>query len=533
MRTLQPRFLGVFGSLLLSLAVALALRLPYLDQCPMHGDEANQAVRTGILLDHGSYHYDPTDHHGPILYFATLPFCRANVRKFADTTEWNFRLVPVAFSCLTLLLMACMGLQARGGLLPNRAAMLSALLMTSLSAPMVYYNRFFIQESLLVAFLTGMLTCAVGYVRNRQLRTEGALKDRALWYAVGFGVFTGLALATKETVVLSIAAAGVAALVVVGPHTLWRVLRGRDLWIAVGVAGFVALLFYSSFFTHPKGVYDALFATASSYLKRATKVEIHQHPWNFYLKTLFWFKYGKGPLWSEGLLLLPAAIAMAAALGSGGTGKANQIHHRWVRFVALYTVTLVVLYSAIPYKTPWCLLSFLHGFILLAGIGVGRMVEVMERCRAWTRWTGWLAVAGFMITLLGYQALQAHRACFKLPADPRNPFVYAHTGMDAMRLVEAIEQAASAAQGHQTRIAVAAPPSDTWPLPWYLRRYSTVGYWQRVEDIPSEFTPGILIVAADQGDLVETRFGAGWLATFYGIRPGVLINLFVKPDVQS
>ena len=33
------------------IAGALALRLPRLDRRPMHGDEANQAVRTGLLLD--------------------------------------------------------------------------------------------------------------------------------------------------------------------------------------------------------------------------------------------------------------------------------------------------------------------------------------------------------------------------------------------------------------------------------------------------------------------------------------------------
>jgi hypothetical protein len=29
--------------------------------------------------------------------------------------------------------------------------------------------------------------------------------------------------------------------------------------------------------------------------------------------------------------------------------------------LAFYTLILLALYSAIPYKTPWCLLGFLHG----------------------------------------------------------------------------------------------------------------------------------------------------------------------------
>ena len=143
---------------------ALVLRVPRLDQRPMHGDEANQAVRTGLLLDQGYYHYDPADHHGPTLYFAAWPFCRASADTFAETTEWNFRLVPVTFSLLTLLLMLGLGSCANGhGLFVNRVGLYSAALLTVVSPAMVYYNRFFIQESMLITFLTGMLLCAVRY----------------------------------------------------------------------------------------------------------------------------------------------------------------------------------------------------------------------------------------------------------------------------------------------------------------------------------------------------------------------------------
>ena len=40
---------------------------------PMHHDEANQAVRFGRLLETGEYRYDRRDHHGPTLYYLTLP----------------------------------------------------------------------------------------------------------------------------------------------------------------------------------------------------------------------------------------------------------------------------------------------------------------------------------------------------------------------------------------------------------------------------------------------------------------------------
>lgn len=509
-------------------AVSLYLRLPELDRRPMHGDEANQAVRTGMLLEQGVYHYDPTDHHGPVMYFAALPFCRLQTGVFAETNEWNYRLVPVFFSCLTLLLMAGLGLKSEGGLFATRAGMLAAMLMTAFSAPMVYYSRFFIQETMFVTFLTGMLLCAVRYVRARFVAETDS--RATLWYAAGFGVCAGLAIATKETIVLSLAAAALAAVVAVGPARLFRAWRTRDALVAIGAAALVAVIFFSSFFTHPKGVYDALFTTVQAYLSRATTVTEHQHPWNFYLKILFWFKYGKGPVWSEAMLLLPAALAIVAACWprSSDVSLSAVVHQRWVRFVAVYTLVLTAIYSAIPYKTPWCALSFLHGYILLAGIGVGAVVEWLQKRPAKVAcWAGLGLTAVFMLVLLHRQYKQAIRASYAMPADPRNPFVYAHTGVDAMNLVAAIEQASAAAQGHATPIAVAVPTPDTWPLPWYLRKYGQVGYWTRVEDIPDEFVPVIVITAADQGDIAEQRFGQGKRANFFGIRPGVLLNLFV------
>jgi uncharacterized protein (TIGR03663 family) len=502
-------------------AVALALRLPRLAQRPMHGDEANQAVRAGLLMDTGIYHYDPHDHHGPVLYFAALPFCRATAQTFAETTEWNFRLVPVVFGCLTLVLMTGLGLKREGGLFDNRAGLFSALMLTAVSPAMVYYSRFFIQETLLVTFLTGMLVCAVGYVRARDAPLGSA------GYAAGFGAFAGLAVATKETVVLSFAAAAVAAVAACGFRRLLRAWATRDALIAAGAAAFVAVLFFSSFFTYPHGVADAVFATVSACLKRATAVPEHQHPWNYYLKILFWFKYGHGPVWSEAGLLIPGLLGAVAAFRKTDVPLGEVAPVRWVRFVLVYTLALTALYSAIPYKTPWCTLSFLHGYILLAGVGVGVALEWLKSVPKAGRQAGYAGVAVLVGLLAWRHSGQACRACFKLAADPRNPYVYAHTGSDALNLVAEVEKAAQRASGYDTLIAIAVPTPDTWPLPWYLRKYKRVGYWTQVADIPADLTPEVVITSADQGDVADERFGHGKRASFFGIRPGVLLNVFV------
>ncbi len=66
-------FFGLFFFILL---LALLFRVTHLDRMPMHHDEANQAVKFGDLLETNQYRYDKIDHHGPSLYYLSLPVAR-------------------------------------------------------------------------------------------------------------------------------------------------------------------------------------------------------------------------------------------------------------------------------------------------------------------------------------------------------------------------------------------------------------------------------------------------------------------------
>jgi predicted membrane-bound mannosyltransferase len=92
--------------LALLVALALGLRTYELDRRPLHADEANQAIKTGELLEHGRYAFDPRDHHGPTLYYAALPLAwLRGETTLATLSETTIRLVPaLAGTCGVLLL---------------------------------------------------------------------------------------------------------------------------------------------------------------------------------------------------------------------------------------------------------------------------------------------------------------------------------------------------------------------------------------------------------------------------------------------
>ncbi len=82
------------------------------------------------------------------------------------------------------------------------------------------------------------------------------------------------------------------------------------------------------------------------------------------------------------------------------------------------------------------------------------------------------------IAAMGYLiAHDTRERVFQIPADEKNPYAYAHTGEDLLRLAPRLAELARQDNLSDPRIAVVA--ADAWPLPWYLRKLSQVGFWQR------------------------------------------------------
>lgn len=217
---------------LLIIIGAITLRAPKLAERPMHHDEANQAYRFGMLLEEGSYTYDADDHHGPTLYYLTLPIAwMTGADSFAETRETTYRILPVIFG---LLLILCIPL-LRSGI--GCIAVLVTSLFTAISPAMAYYSRFYIQEMSLVFFT--LLTIAAGW--------HSWYSGSRTWAGVA-GLSAGLMFATKETAVIAYAAMFGSAVICVA-LTRKIHLPLKNLLIAAGCAALIAIILFSSFFT--------------------------------------------------------------------------------------------------------------------------------------------------------------------------------------------------------------------------------------------------------------------------------------------
>ena len=134
--------------------------------------------------------------------------------------------------------------------------------------------------------------------------------------------------------------------------------------------------------------------------------------------------------WSEGLVVVLAVAGAAAGWRRSGPSRSHATF--WTRYLACDVAIAAAIFSLIPYKTPWNLLPFYVVAFALAGVGLTTLLE-MARSRALRG----VLVGAFAIgsCQLGWQAW---RAAVIYAADPRNPYVYAQTVPDAVRMATRI-----------------------------------------------------------------------------------------------
>jgi len=298
----------------------------------------------------------------------------------------------------------------------------------------------------------------------------------------------------------------------------------------VATAAIVSALFYSSFLTNTGGILDSLRAYVP-YFSRAGENGLHTHPWYYYLKMLIYSRYAGGPAWSEGLIVILAAAGFVVAMTKRDIIGAD---FHLLRFIAFYTFLMTVLYSLIPYKTPWCLLGFLHGMIILAAVGAVAAIKLAPNALART------IISLLLAASAGHLAWQAYLGSYKYYAHPANPYVYAHTGPDIYTIAQRVEHVAAAhPDGRKVPIQVICPSHDYWPLPWYLRSFSRVYWWSEID--PNELPAPVIIASPslkpallqffDRPPPGEKNLYMPLFDTFVELRPQVELLGFVTKDL--
>ena len=506
--------------------IAAVLRIYNLNLVPLHHDEGVNGNFLVRLVREGFYQYDPANYHGPTLYYfaAIIPWITkllfgSSARDNYGLTTFNIRLITVLFGLGTIVLVFL--LRRRLGTI----ATLAAALLLAVSPGAVYLSRYFIHESLFVFFTLGIVVSVVWFYDTRKPV-----------YLIPGAASTAFLFATKETAMISVGVLIIAcALTVVymrfnGKPAIYTGNRRTvpssaisdfieeiggtsNLYPAIGTAVFVFLavylLFYSSFLTNNKGIMDSL-QTFAVWTKTGTTA--HVHPATMYI---IWLVKLESPL-----LFLGATGAVIAVL---------KPKNSFALFSALWAFGLIAAYSLIPYKTPWLMLSFLIPLALISGYVIQAIYE-MDHAQLRLASVVLLVAVG----LATYQSIDLNFVNYDND-NPKYVYVYAHTRRGTIDLVNQIEQIAKENSGGLTGITIVSP--DYWPLPWYLRNFSRVGYFGRM----AAASEPILIGNENQKDEIERSYGQAYRQVMsketdgtFELRPGVKLLLYVRrPGIPS
>lgn len=571
------------------LIIGAILRLYYLSLVPLHHDEGVNGNFLVTLVREGKYTYNPENYHGPTLYFfsAVIPWIARffGGKAFGDNyglTTFNIRLITAVFGIATIWLVL---------LLRKRIGTIGALAaagLIAISPGGVYLSRYFIHESLFVFFTLAIVVAALRYYDSGRgvylvlasISAALMVATKETWVMNGPVLLIAL-ITTNVYCGLRDRIAGKQDEWSLGERFKQTVdrLGGAVPLATVALVAFtvfilVNVLFYSSFFTnYPKGVSDALQALK---LWRHRTHE-HAHP---FLQYFEWLRQIESPL------LLLGTVGAAIAVWRG--------NNRFALFAAQWAFGLLVAYSLVEYKTPWIALNFIIPLAILSGYALdqlyrrigdpwvplamilgaiwllvfGRLVKFkygdagVVLGLTWdfdlhTQWPVMIAIlllsayAGYVLyarterqkyplnfyvaaaialCVMGYQMYQINFVHYD---DDQYPYVYAHTKRPMLTMVDEIDRISKRiGSGSDTGIALVSP--DYWPLPWYLRDYKKVGYYQQI--VPTN-EPMIIGSMAQEEELKQTYGDRYVLAPStgedgaYPLRPGVDLLLYVRKDV--
>ncbi len=472
------------------IVIGVFLRFNQLSLKPMHHDEGVNHLFVNTLVENGLYQYNPENYHGPLLY--ELAYFPSRLLGFSEVT---LRAVPAFLGSLVIVLI----LALRRWI--GRPGAIAAAAIVAMSPADVFFSRTFIHEIYLVFTLALFSWFLLRFLSDRRTRN-----------CVGAACALSLAFATKETTALTVitlvAAYGVAVLLGRRDQSpdfaFWKTTTRWPVVLldASMAAAILWMMLYSTFTTNPKGILD-FFRAFMPWLNTGVGQTGHEKDFTYFM-ALLWKYYQPAVL-----LALPALI------------ETVRLRKPVSIFFVAWSLLHLAVYSIIPYKTPWCVVTIAFPLIVVAGLGAGAVFDWLKGRVAFSALAA-LIMAASLIPHASY-CLELN---FKRYDDDRNKIVYVQTMRKFKDMFPKIAAAAARDQGAETEIILI---DSKHPTNFYLRDYTNTLYHAAP---PKEAIRAPVVIASEAyADAVRILLDATYVEQRYPVWPGQVVVLFLREDV--
>jgi uncharacterized protein (TIGR03663 family) len=544
LRTVKRQLL--FPALILLLAAIV--RVAFLDIKPPHFDEGINGWFCDQMAKNGFYAYDPTNYHGPLHFYVLF----VSLQLFGRSL-WALRLPVVLASLLTMFWIFLFR-----PFLGRTVCYLAALGM-AISPGFIFYDRYSIHESWLVLFLIVTFWGILGISTSREPR-----------YFWGFILgLTGMIL-TKETYIIHLAAFAAAGCLVLVLRRLtpegrsWQPgvasARGASKGVAnpdvaspraaksvanpgvaskappvedrpqrqtrlpvrhiigailVGVT--LIIFFYSGNFRYWRGL-EGLYQTFLPWTKTAVDAAGHGKP-DFDL-----------------FPLVPPFVAHVPALGALANFKLNWywirllLDYEWfavagllfsfrfflggnpaLRFLAIYGLGVLLAYSIVPYKTPWCIISIAWPFLFLGAALLEFIANQSNR----------LVAVLVALPLFAHAAWKSYDLNFVRFDNAKERYVYVQTFREYRNFVDPILEKGAKNPESKTKLSGLVLLSSYFPIPWDLGEFPNIGYYNADSAWPQKLDADFIVVEEDKADKLEKGLKDRYFTKDFRLRDGM------------
>lgn len=555
--------------------IATIWRFYELNLKPLHHDEGVNGYFLINLFREGIYKYDPSNYHGPTLYYISLAFT-----KVFGLETFSIRASVAIFGVLMVAMM--LFLKKYIGSIGS----LTGGLFLALSPGMVYISRYFIHEIFFVFCSFGIVLGILFFIEGRKPEII-AIAAMTLLLLVCFVppiMHVENFVSPENTTVIWGLRIFVLAIEAVLVFLVMRMLlswdEGRPIYLMLASAS--AALFFATKETAFITLGTMLIACACVWIWRKLYVGIFGEIKQNELEPiqLTWKRFVERCKESDTTLLIiavavvfayvgvlffssfftywggvPAAFEAYAFWTKTGTGDHTQNgfwayvkwgyrlelpifilsalgvliafikgRHIFAMFAGLWAFGLFLAYTIIPYKTPWLALSFILPMCIIAGYGINEIYK--------SRQIGLkIFAAGLALIAAGVLNYQTYDLNLVRYDDDQMPYVYAHTTRGFHELISEIERyAKKSGKGKDATIEIVSP--DYWSMPWYMREYGHANFHGKI--VPASTAEMIVAKKGDQDIEISAKYAAHYKkAGEYPLRPGVDLVLLVRRDLAE